>query len=228
MPTIRSPRGLALTLLGTLALVVLATGTYSLPDTLRGWHGDEHAMWLRSPQLVALTAAGGVGLWVVLSLVSYAVRLRWWLVAAAFSLASWGGAATYLSATDYGWPSETLEPASLLGQPPDGVLGTSWRGLTSGGCSWTDITELSIGIDGAVQERRWSGLAPVLFPVIHALGITPNADPEFVTTGKLVDDVIYWADSHRSPQRVSRSGRRLVREYVPRAEVTVGPLPTSG
>jgi len=222
MATIRSPKGLALTVLAALTVIVLWINIYSAPMTLRGLEAYDYARWLRSPLLPLVVSVIGLGIWIVLAALSYAFRLRPWMVALVFVLAARIGTASYLTATSYWWASTTFESATWIGPIPDGVLGTTWRGITGGACLQFNITELSIAEDGTVSERNWGDDMSILFPAIHFLRAVPDADPWLTRTGHLSNGVIYWdfdgdKPSYESekPHIARRSGRQLVLEVAP-------------
>ena len=222
MTTIRSPKGLTLTVLATLTVVVLWINWYSAPMTLRGLEAYDYAGWLRSPMLPLVVSVIGLGIWIVLALLSYAVRLRAWIIVSVFVLTLRVCMASYVAATSYWWASTTFESSAWIGPIPDGVLGTTWRGITGGTCGQFDITELEIFDDGTVRERNWGSDASILFPAIHALRAIPDADPWLTRTGHLSNGVIYWdfdgdEPSYESekPHIARRIGHQLVLDVLP-------------
>ena len=222
MPTIRTPRGLALTLLGTLALVVLTIGVSSAKELVIGY--DAFVSWLRSPALAVTVLVAGLAFWAALALVSYGLRITGprSVVAAGVVLV---GLASTNSTTDWDLPirRERLVSATWLREQPPGLLGTRWKGIQLP-CQ-VELVDLRILPSGRVVTRVWPAPSSGLIVPLIAFRVTPPTEP-YVATGRLRGDLLYW--DHGRVERVWREGDELRIGYVPHAAVTTGPLPTDG
>ena len=120
MATIRSPKGLALTVLATLTIVVLAIGWLE-----RGSNPElaEQAALLRIPTMALLTVAAGAGAWTVLALASYWIRISPVIILGSFLV---GVPPTYDSYENWSWsswPSNTFEAETLTSISREGPTG---------------------------------------------------------------------------------------------------------
>ena len=184
MTTIRSPKGLTLTVLATLTVVVLVTGwlVESADSTLA-----EQATLVRVPALAGVSMVFGGIIWTVLALISYWIRIGPLVVAAVLLLGGWVSYRSYAES----WEFNRFESPTLLSTvPATGSTGV-WRGITGGQCNWLGLTRLTIREDDSVLEEYWSLYYTVLFPALHALRAVPDTPPS-IRTGRLIGDVIYW------------------------------------
>lgn len=230
MTALRSPRGLALTVLATLAAVVsalLGVGALELwTSRPYGLEGGAEASWVRGGA-VALAALGlGLVVWAALALASYAVRLTGWRLVAVAALLAAGALHAYRA---WSWAPSSVgryAPASLVGPVPNDVLGTTWRGVEIG-CGGAVVVELRIEVDGRVVRRQWAAPSGVFVPLLHALRTAPPSEP-YVSTGRLVDGVVTW-DGYRwdgdYAEALRREGDRIVLDWISTQEVTPAPSP---
>lgn len=218
MATIRSPKGLALTVLATLTVVELAISTSSAHMTLRGWEAYDYAAWLRGPSLPVVTGLIGSVIWLILALLSYAFRLTTARVLVIGLLLMFGSAAM-VRFVEWDLPlRDRYLPARILGSIPDGILETRWKGLDL----ICDVELIDFEIDGSGRVTRRSWISPeswLILPLYH-LRITPPTEP-YINQGWLVGDRIYWDWGYT--ERVWQEEGRLRFESIPASEVTNDP-----
>ena len=222
MPTFRTPRGLALTLLGTLALLVLAIGISSARELVHGGARYDFASWLRSPALGAVALLMGLTFWALLAFLSYGFRVTGTRAAVAAGIVLIALASAF-RATEWDLPvNDRYVSATWLGVQPPGLLGTHWKGIRLS-CQG-ELADLTIDPTGRVVGRYWPAPDSWLIVLLVELRVTPPAAP-YSQTGQLHGDLLFWDGGY--VERIRRDGERLRFEHVPYADVTTGPLPTS-
>ncbi|GAB5534144.1 MAG: hypothetical protein Rubg2KO_03930 [Rubricoccaceae bacterium] len=220
MATIRSPKGLALTVLATLTIAVLWLGSHSALMTLRGLEEYNYAAWLRGHALPIAIGFIGLTIWVGMALLFYVVPLTTTRLLALCLLLVFGSAAT-VRVVDWDLPlGDRFLPAKIIGHIPNGILDTRWKGLDIV-CD-VELIDFEIDNSGRVTRRSW--IAPeswLILPLYH-LRVTPPTQP-VINQGRLIGDVIYW--DWGPVQRVWQEGDRLRFEWIPASKVTTDPPP---
>ena len=216
MSPIRSPKGLALTVLATLfswvgsRSVLGAYQTWTL--AFEGAWPLPTAYWLGGPIVLVALLGLAIGIWALLALASYAVRLDGVRLVLAAALMGGGLVWAYWV---FPWDlplNRSYDSATLGGAAPEGLASTRWRGIAAVcGMSWA-IHEIDIDADGGVTYRQWDEVSSTsLLPLLHLFRASPPTAPTYTEAGRHVGDTVVWQDGDIS--RLDRRGNRLSVEW---------------